>query len=178
LAAVIHLTRRAFLGSLAGLGVACGVAALGTRTVLLPGQTVVPTVARIGVMGGVESNPESLALFRTGMRNLGWVEGQNLVLVLRNPTPPSADPEAYVAVARDLVGQGVDVIRVATTSATQAAAQVTHQVPIVFNIDDPVGSGVVTNLAHPGGNATGVRASGARGSWRNASRYCSSWFPG
>jgi ABC-type uncharacterized transport system substrate-binding protein len=138
---VTALSRRSVVGGLAGLGVACGLAALGTRTLLLPGQTAVPTIAHIGVMG--VNTPEILALFRTGMRNLGWVEEQNLVLVLRNPTPASADPEAYMLVARDLVRQGVDVIRVASTAATQAATQVTHQIPIVFNMDDPVGRGVV-----------------------------------
>jgi putative ABC transport system substrate-binding protein len=124
--------------------------------VLLPGQSAVPTVARIGVMGDVESNAENLGLFRIGMRNLGWVEGQNLIIVLRKATPSSADPEAYIDPAQDLVRQGVDVIRVANTAATVAATQVTHQIPIVFNMDDPVSRGVVANLAHSGGNATGV----------------------
>src|SRR6185295_12762622 len=57
----------------------------------------------------------------------------------------------------DLVRLGVDVIRVGSTPATQAAVQVTQQIPIVFNMDDPVGRGVVLSLAHPGGNATGAR---------------------
>src|SRR5262245_39618089 len=150
----VTLSRRALFGGLAGLGVASGLAALGTRTLRLPGQTAEPSIAHVGVMG--VKSPD-LELFQAGMRNLGWVEGQNLVLVVRDPTPPSADPEAYIPLAQDLVRQGVDVIRVSSTPATLAATQVTHQIPIVFNMDDPVGRGVVASLAHPGGNATGVR---------------------
>src|SRR5262249_48137483 len=117
-------------------------------------QGALPTMAHIGVMNLV--TPEVLELFRTGMRNLGWVEGHNLVIVARDPDSPSGDPETYAEAARDLVRQGVDVIRVSSTPATLAVTQVTPEIPIVFNMDNPVGRGVVASLAHPGGNATGV----------------------
>jgi putative ABC transport system substrate-binding protein len=146
------------VGGLAGLGVSAGaLVAFGVRTGVLPGQSAVPTVAHVGVMGGAANNPDNLAWLRNGLSNHGWVEGQNLVLLVRNPEPPSADPSAYVDVVQDLARLGVDVIRVGSTPATQAALQVTQQIPIVFNMDDPVGRGVVQSLAHPGGNATGAR---------------------
>jgi putative tryptophan/tyrosine transport system substrate-binding protein len=95
------------------------------------------------------SGPGSLA---DPLRELGWVEGQNLKVERRN----SDRPEQFATHAADLVRLNVDLILTAGTSATHAAKNATKTIPIVFNLaDDPVESGLVASFARPGSNLTG-----------------------
>jgi putative tryptophan/tyrosine transport system substrate-binding protein len=113
---------------------------------------------RVGVLVQ-ERRPASLeshrfGAFPMGMRNLGYVEGENLVIEWR-----FADgvPERLPGLAAELVQIKVDVILAATTPPTAAAQKATTTIPIVMaSVGDPVGSGFVKSLAHPGGNITGV----------------------
>jgi putative tryptophan/tyrosine transport system substrate-binding protein len=113
---------------------------------------------RVGVLVQ-ERRPASLeshrfGAFPLGMRNLGYVEGENLVIEWR-----FADgvPERLPGLAAELVQIKVDVILAATTPPTAAAQKATTTIPIVMaSVGDPVGSGFVKSLAHPGGNITGV----------------------
>jgi putative ABC transport system substrate-binding protein len=92
--------------------------------------------------------------FPLGMRELGYVEGKNLVIEWR-----SADGkyERLPGLAAELVQLKVDAIVVGSTPATSAAQQATMSIPIIMgNSGDPVGSGFVKSLAHPGGNITGL----------------------
>ena len=92
--------------------------------------------------------------FLEGMRELGHVEGKNLVIEWRFADGKS---ERLPGLARELVNLKVDVIVTAGTAATSAAQKVTTTVPIVMaNASDPVGSGFVKSLARPGGNITGL----------------------
>jgi putative ABC transport system substrate-binding protein len=95
-----------------------------------------------------------LEAFRDGLRALGYVEGQNLALDQRHAdTVPGRLPE----LAADLVRTGVEVIVTAGSQATRAAKQVTTTLPFVMvGVGDPVAAGLVTNLARPGGNVTGL----------------------
>jgi putative tryptophan/tyrosine transport system substrate-binding protein len=92
--------------------------------------------------------------FRQGLRDAGYVEGRDVVVEWRSA---DGDYARLPQLAADLVERKVDVIVADTTQATQAARRATSTIPIVMTIvADPVGSGVVRNLAQPGGNITGL----------------------
>src|SRR5438477_11669129 len=91
--------------------------------------------------------------FRQGLRDLGYVEGRNVVIEYRDA---EGKFERFPALAAELVALKVDVIVTGATPPTLAAKQATKTIPIVFiGTADPVGSGLVTSLARPGGNVTG-----------------------
>jgi len=115
-------------------------------------------VYRIGALEVVPvgQNTANLAAFRQGLRELGYVEGQNLVIEYR-----SADgrAERFPDLAIELVRLKVDVIVTRGTPAALAAKQATGTIPIVMaSSGDPLGTGIVASLAHPGGNVTGLSA--------------------
>src|SRR5262249_32147468 len=93
--------------------------------------------------------------FHQGMRDLGYVEGRNLVIERRYA---EGRLERYPALASELVALKVDaIVPSAGTPAALAASQATGTLPIVFiGVGDPVTSGLVTSLARPGGNVTGL----------------------
>jgi putative ABC transport system substrate-binding protein len=92
--------------------------------------------------------------FRQGLRDLGYVEGQNLVIVYRGA---EGQDERLPALAAELARLPVEVIVAVGTAATRAAQHATRTIPIVMTgTPDPVGQGLVTSLARPGGNITGV----------------------
>jgi putative tryptophan/tyrosine transport system substrate-binding protein len=111
---------------------------------------------RIGVLDvlGAASNGANLSAFRQGLRELGYIEGQNVVIEYR-----SADgrPERFPDLATELVRLKVDVIVTRGTSAALGAKHVTDTIPIVMaSSGDPVFAGLVTSLARPGANVTGL----------------------
>ena len=112
-------------------------------------------VYRVGVLLPTSlSRMPATGVFRQGLRELGYVEGQNLVLEYR--TLDSDRLEELPALAADLVNANVDVI-FAVAAGAFAAKKATRTIPIVFaGIADPVGTGLVASLAHPGGNVTGL----------------------
>ena len=107
-------------------------------------------VYRIGWLTVSRINPH----FRQGMRELGYVEGKNLIIELRK----RIRPETYLTLAKELVGLEVDLILTVGVSATRAARQATSTIPIVMGNSsaDPVREGLIDSLARPGGNVTGV----------------------
>ena len=110
---------------------------------------------RIGVLLVIFS-PESREAqqFRQGLRDAGYSEGRDVVIEWRSANGDYARGPGLVA---DLVQRQVDVIVVETTRAAQAVNRATSTIPIIMTIvADPVGSGLVANLAHPGGNITGL----------------------
>jgi putative ABC transport system substrate-binding protein len=115
---------------------------------------------RIGVLLAVFS-PESkeAQAFRQGLRDAGYDEGRDVVIEWRSI---SGNYARAPAVAADLVQRKVDVIVVESTPAAQAVKRATSTIPIVLAVvADPVGSGLVANLARPGGNITGFSSTGA-----------------
>ncbi len=110
---------------------------------------------RIGYLGpAVAAANRSEVAFRQGLRDLGYVEGSNLVFEYRSA---EGKVERLPALAAELVALKVDVIVAPTTPAALAAKQATRTLPIVFAAAaDPVGSGLVATLARPGGNVTGL----------------------
>jgi putative ABC transport system substrate-binding protein len=111
-------------------------------------------VYRIGVLLPLGETPPILARFLGGMRDLGWVENQRFVA---EPRYAEGRIERLPELAAALVRLKVDVLVTMGTPATIAAQHATATIPIVFGlVGDAVGAGVVLNLAHPGGNVTGV----------------------
>ena len=113
-------------------------------------------VHRIGWLSGAypPSGPDaSLQAFLQGLRDLGYVEGQNITIESRYGEGKS---ERLSELAAELVRLKVDVIVALGNPATRAAKQATSTIPIVILTGDPVGEGFVTSLAHPGGNLTGL----------------------
>src|SRR5262245_61979788 len=130
--------------------------ALGLLLASSPSQAQPPAhVYRIGVL--LETPPERdpyVGSFLEGMRALGYVEGQHLVLEYRGA---EGQYERLPALAAELVRLQVDVIVTYGTPASVAAKHATTMIPIVMmSVGDPVGSGLVASLARPGGNVTGV----------------------
>src|SRR5215471_19014206 len=91
---------------------------------------------------------------RQGLRELGYVEGKNIVIEWRSA---EGKPDRLPILAAELVHLNVDVIVTGGPPPTRSAKQATTTIPIVMGYDDdPVGSGFVASLAHPGGNITGL----------------------
>src|SRR5262245_58519908 len=112
-------------------------------------------VARIGYLAAnLAASPHLTEAFRQGLRDLGYVEGRNVVIEYRDA---EGKLERLPALAAELVTLKVDVLVVGGTPHALAAKQATTSLPIVFAaVADPVESGLVTTLARPGGNVTGM----------------------
>jgi putative ABC transport system substrate-binding protein len=113
-------------------------------------------VPRIGWLrqGALPESSLFLNEFRQGLRDLGYVEGQNVVIEYRFN---EGKEERLRDLAAELVRLRVDVIVTNGTPPTEAARDATQTIPIVFGgVGDPVGSGFVASLPRPGGNITGV----------------------
>ena len=113
---------------------------------------------RVGLLFVGESAPPSpqVQALRQGLRDLGYVEGKTIVLEYRYA---EGKIERLPELAAELVRLPVDVIVTALSPAIQAAKQATDTIPIVFAVSgNPLATGYVTSLAHPGGNVTGLSA--------------------
>jgi ABC-type uncharacterized transport system substrate-binding protein len=111
--------------------------------------------ARIGYLTlNLDANPRYHDAFRQGLRDLGYVEGRDVVIEYRDAR---GKPERLAALAAELVALNVDVIVAPGTLAALAAKRATATTPIVVStIGDPVADGLVESLARPGGNVTGL----------------------
>src|SRR5580704_10231036 len=114
-------------------------------------------VARVGVLMGIgENDPEAkprVEALQGGLKSLGWTEGQNIHLDYRWA---AGDLDKTRRFAQELVALKPDIIVVHSTPAVKALRELTSTTPMVFVlIADPIGSGFVASLNHPGGNLTG-----------------------
>ncbi len=113
-------------------------------------------VPRIGFLGGgsASANAGRIEAFRQGLRELGYVEGKNIVIEHRWA---EGKLDRLPALAAELVRLKVDIIVSAGPTVTRVAKEATVTIPIVMAFDnDPVGNGFVASLARPGGNITGL----------------------
>ena len=113
-------------------------------------------IARIGVLGGASASTMSTRIesFRQGLREQGYVEGKNIVLEYRYA---EGKRERWSDLAAEIVHLKPDVIVVSSTGFTRAVKQATSTIPIVVGgAGDLVGTGLVSSLARPGGNVTGL----------------------
>ena len=112
---------------------------------------------RLGVLSNIgESDMEAqsmAAALHKGLRELSWVNGRNLQIDHRWG---AGNPERVAAFAKELIGLKPEVIVAHTTPSVIALRRETDTIPLVFvQVSDPIGTGFITNLAHPGGNITG-----------------------
>ena len=111
---------------------------------------------RIGILasGTPSSMSSRIEAFRQTLRELGYTEGQNVVIDFRYA---EANTKRFADLAAELVALKVDVIVTASGAGALAANAATRTIPIVFTaLGDPVADGLVTSLSHPGGNITGL----------------------
>jgi putative ABC transport system substrate-binding protein len=142
--------RRAFLSAVTGSLLAAPLAA--------EAQPAGKRVPRVGLLApGSGSDPlvqPYVDVFRRGLRELGYVEDQSIVIAYRWA---EGKYERLPDLAAELVRLKVDVIVAVGTVVAQAAKQATQTIPIVMtNVDDPVATGLVVSVARPGGNITGL----------------------
>lgn len=144
------MRRRRFIALIGGTaadaiaGPFIGLSPLGLRASIAAAK-----IARVGI---IDDNPDWQA-FRAELHELHYVEGQNIVFEYRRA---DGIPEQLAIAARELARIPVDVIALFGTPAAQAAVQATKSIPIVvISVGDPVAAGLVSSLAHPGGNLTG-----------------------
>ncbi len=141
------ISRRAFIGAVAAGLLAAPLAASAQQAGKVP---------RIGLLGTLSPSGTSPGLdaFRQGMWELGWVEGQNIVIDYRFA---EGRFDRLPDLAAELVRLKVDIIVAAPTPAAVAAKNATETIPIVMIfVGDPVGLGLIASLARPGGNVTGL----------------------
>ena len=115
-----------------------------------------PKISRIGYLtaGSLSAQAVRIDALRQGLRELGYVEGKNIVIEYRHA---EGKFDRLLALAAELVRLKVDIIVSGGPTVTRAAKEATTTIPIVMVQDsDPVGSGFVSSLAHPGGNITGL----------------------
>ena len=109
-------------------------------------------IPRIGILDLAPTNSEPG--LRRGLRELGYVEGQNVTIESRYA---DGRQERLPELAAELLRLKMDIIASATTQAVQAVRRADPAIPIVMtNMSDPIGSGLADSLSHPGGNTTGV----------------------
>jgi len=114
----------------------------------------IPLIGYMSPVVPVNNTDWRLEAFLQGMRDLGYVDGQNMRLVVRWG---EGKLERMPAIARELVKMKVDVIIASSSPSVLAARDATKTIPIVMpSSSDPVGDGLVKSLAHPGGNITGL----------------------
>src|SRR6476660_4979976 len=133
--------RREFIRLLGGAVAACPSTAIAQA----------PRLWKIGVLAN-ESWPPLEGL-RQGLQDLGYVEGKTHVFLYRFA---QGHAERFPALASELVNLPVDLIVSWGTPASLAAHQATSTIPIVMSAGDPIGVGIVSSLARPGGNVTGM----------------------
>jgi putative ABC transport system substrate-binding protein len=139
------LRRRDFI-ALAGCAVAAPAA--------VRAQLQAKKIFRIGYLGSGIAYPHLRGVFQQGLRDLGWVEGQNYEINYRYA---EGRYDALPRLADELVRLGADAIVASPTPAALAARNATATIPIVgIGFDNPVENGLVASLARPGGNVTGL----------------------
>jgi putative ABC transport system substrate-binding protein len=139
------MRRREFIAALAGL----------TAWPLVGRAQPARTIPKVGVLvWGSPGHDPYVEPFRQGLRELGYTEGRDVRLDLRYA---EGDLERGRAAVRDLLREHVALIVASTTPAAHIAKAATTTIPIVMApVSDPLATGLVTNLARPGGNLTGV----------------------
>ena len=135
------------------IGVLCGVVAAWPALVRAQQAARMPTIGFLGT-ATLATTSSRVAAFEQRLRELGWIENRNVVIEYRWADGRS---ERYGEIVAEFVRLKADVIVTSGTPVVLVAKKVTDAIPIIFvTVTDPVGSGLVTSLARPGGNVTGL----------------------
>ena len=110
-------------------------------------------MARVGVLFVGGKDQPYLETFKQGLRDLGWVEGNNMILLHRYA---EGNEDRIGALTSELVREKVDVIVATSSNSAKAAQEVTSTIPIVVTSGNLLESGLAKGLARPGGNVTGL----------------------
>jgi putative ABC transport system substrate-binding protein len=146
------MMRREFITLLGGAAVAPSVLGpLAARAQQTPGLLTHPRIAFLGAESA-STNQHFFDAFRQGMREHGYVDGQNVSLLERWAEGRS---ERFPEIIAELLGLKTNVIIAVSVPAALAAKSATSTIPIIFIASDPLGSGLVPSLARPSGNLTG-----------------------
>jgi putative tryptophan/tyrosine transport system substrate-binding protein len=143
---VIHIRRREFI---------CAFGGTAAWPIAAHAQPA-GKVYRIGFLANDPAIPTQPAgrAFLDGLHESGFIEGKNVIIERRFA---EGRLDRYADLVADLIGRDIDVLVTSANEATLAAKRANLKIPVVmFNVSDPVGQGIVTSLAHPGGNITGV----------------------
>jgi len=143
---MIDFRRREFMGLLGGAA-AWPLAAQAQQS---------ERMRRIGVL--LVGGPEPLGPFREALSELGYVAGKNIQIEVRSA---QGQDTRLAGLAAELVRSRVDVIVAVQTPAAHAAKNATRDIPIVMMAGDPIATGLISNLARPNGNVTGLSATAA-----------------
>ena len=140
------MKRRAFITLLGGAAVAWPLAARAQQAA---------SISRIGILwpGASLPAPPRMESFRQGLRELGYVDGQNVLIEIRYA---QGGLQQLPELAAELVRLKVDVIQASGDLAPRVAQQATTTIPIVAMSDDILGAGLIASLSRPGGNTTGL----------------------
>lgn len=142
------MNRREILGLLVSAAAAWPLSAVAQQSVKIP---------KLGVLWHASREEEEkgpLIAFRRALKNVGYVEGENIIVEYRFP---NEDPVLFKRYAEELAALKPDVLATVTRPAAIAMTQATKTIPIVFIVvPDPIGSHIVENLARPSGNVTGL----------------------
>ena len=141
-----QMKRRAFIGLIGG----------SAAWPLVAWAQQIDRMRRIGVL--LVSGPEPMGPFREALRDLGYVEGKNIQIEVRSA---QGQDTRLPELAAELVRSQVDVIIAVQTPAAYAAKNATRDIPIVMMAGDPIATGLISNLARPDGNLTGLSATAA-----------------
>ena len=154
------MKRREFIGVLGSAAAAWSFAVRAQQPMAAQAQNT----PRVGWLfpGSSAGNPTELAGFKEGLRELGYVEGRDIVVEYRFG---ENSVERLPEFATEFVRLNINVIVAMGVDATRAARRVAPDTPIVFLTADPIGAGLVTNLSRPGGSMTGVSVMRAAGKW-------------
>lgn len=153
------VTRRKFIQQMGAATTLVAVSGCGGSAV----QPKPSKVYRIGWLGAVPTPvplEERYPMVRLALRDLGYVEGQNLVIEFRMAV---GGPQRLPELANELIELQVDLLLASTSGPALAAQKATRTIPIVFHgLEDPIGLGIVPSLSRPGGNVTGVAGKGVQ----------------
>ena len=141
-------------------------------------QERVPRLVYVAASGGVErltanGGAPNHEAFHREIRRLGYIEGENLEIEFWVGDGRGGD--GFAAFASEIVASKPDVINSNTYRLVSALKRATNKIPIVFVATDPIGNGLVTNLAHPGGNLMDLAPAPEWNSRASVWRCCTAW---
>jgi putative ABC transport system substrate-binding protein len=166
------MKRREFITLLGGAAVACPLAARAQQPAKIHRIAIVHPSVSISEMNETGDHPYYPALFKE-LRRLGYVEGKNLVVARYSG---EGREDRYPELCRNVVGTKPDVIVTSASRLVLSFKAATHTIPVVASMADPVPFGIVTSLARPGGNITGVSVEAGLEIWASVCKSCAKPF--